>query len=153
MKTSKEGPKEIFWTKFRNLSQKSSIWSPFKVSIESRQKSLKNYDFCWKKNLSKILGISPKNVHLIRWVYPSPPEIWKFSELAPLALGTLRNSHYNILILCVLTVIDSAPRHHRDMRLVSLEPVGPQEVQREKNIPKSGQWPNYQTNFTPLMLF
>jgi hypothetical protein len=40
--------------------------------------------------------------------------------------------------LCVWPAIDSAPGHHTDMKSVSLEPVEPEGVQREK----SDQWPN-----------
>jgi hypothetical protein len=35
----------------------------FEISIELWQKPFKNYDFCWKKILNKILGTSPKIVH------------------------------------------------------------------------------------------
>ncbi len=46
--------------------------------------------------------------------------------------------YYNILILYVWPDIDSAPEHHTDMRLVSLELSGP-DMSREKNFPE--KWP------------
>ncbi len=59
-----------------------SFGPPFEISIEFRQKSLKNYDFCKKKIFLTILGTSPKNCPL-NPMSLSPLEIWKFSELAP----------------------------------------------------------------------
>jgi hypothetical protein len=40
-----------------------SFAPPFEISIEFRQKFFKNYDFCWKKILNKILETSPKIVY------------------------------------------------------------------------------------------
>jgi hypothetical protein len=56
----------------------------FEISIEFRQKSLKNYDFCWKNNFKQNFGIFAKNCPLNPMSLPPPPlEIWKFSKLAP----------------------------------------------------------------------
>ncbi len=48
--------------------------------------------------------------------------------------------------LSVCPAIDSAPGHDRDMRPISLEPVGPEVCDGNKIFPKSDQWPNYRTN-------
>jgi hypothetical protein len=68
-----------------------SFGPPFEISIEFRQKSLINCEFCWKKNFGDFAKNCPSNPMSLL-----PLEIWKSSELAlPLAWGTLRNSDYN----------------------------------------------------------
>jgi hypothetical protein len=57
-----------------------SFGPPFEISIEFRQKSLKNYDFCWKKFLNKIFG---EKLSIKSDEFTPPNEIKKFSELAP----------------------------------------------------------------------
>jgi hypothetical protein len=78
-----------------------------------------------------------------------------------------KNSNYSLLLgrrivwiyiiislFCVWPAIDSVPGGHVDMRPVSLEPVGPEGVQREKNFPE--KWPVAKLpnkNIMPIMLF
>jgi hypothetical protein len=66
-----------------------------------------------------------------------------------------KNLYYNIQkCLSVCPAINSAPGHDRDMRPVSLEPEGPDGVQREQNFTE--KWPVAELpkiEFTPLMLF
>ncbi len=62
-KTLKGGPREIFGLNLEMFLKNVSLGAPFEISIEFRQKSLKNCNFCWKKFLNKILGTSPKIVH------------------------------------------------------------------------------------------
>jgi hypothetical protein len=61
-----------------------SFGPPFEISIEFRQKSLKNYDFGWKKIFKQYFGDFAKNCLLNPMSLPTPsPEFLKFSELAP----------------------------------------------------------------------
>ncbi len=63
-KTLKGGLKEIFWTKFRNFSQKCFLWSPLWDFNRISAKIFKKLWFLLKKKiLNKILGTSPKIVH------------------------------------------------------------------------------------------
>jgi hypothetical protein len=69
-----------------------------------------------------------------------------------------QNLYYNIVILCVCVcvwqAIDSVPGGHTDIRPVSLEPVGPEGVQREKIFPE--KWPVVKLPnkyLMPLLLF
>ncbi len=81
-KISKGGLKEIFWTKFRNVSQKSLLWSPlWGFNRFSAKIFNKNCDFCWKKNFKQNFGDVAENCPL-NPMSLTPPEIWKFFELA-----------------------------------------------------------------------
>jgi hypothetical protein len=62
-KTLKGGPKEIFWTKFRNVSQKYFLWSPLQDFNRISAKIFKKLIFVEKKILNKTLGTWPKIVH------------------------------------------------------------------------------------------
>ncbi len=53
--------------------------------------------------------------------------------------------------LSVCPAIDSAPGHDRDIRPISLEPVGLRPA--KKIFPKSDQWPNYRTNKYAIYTF
>jgi hypothetical protein len=73
----------------------------FEISIEFRQKSFKNYDFCWKKNFKQNFGIFAKNCTLNSMsLSPPPSKIWKCSKLVPLAWGTLQNPAYKCVSSC-----------------------------------------------------
>jgi hypothetical protein len=82
-KKSQRGDQRIFFGLNSQIFLKIvSFGPPFEISIEFRQKSLKNYDFCWKKNFKQNFGDFAKNC-------PLNP-----MSLPPLARGTLRNPHY-----------------------------------------------------------
>jgi hypothetical protein len=70
----------------------------------------------------------------------------------------VQNLYYNIRILCVCVCvwhsIGSAPRRDTNLRMVSLEPSGPEPAIFEKNFPE--KWPVAKLRgkeFTTSMLF
>jgi hypothetical protein len=56
---------------------------PFEISLEFRQKSLKNYYFCRKNIVKQNFGDFAKNCLLNPMSLSPPLEFLKFSELAP----------------------------------------------------------------------
>jgi hypothetical protein len=73
-----------------------SFGSPFEISIEFRQKSLKNYDFV-EKNFKQNFGDFAKKLHIKSDEFTHPPfrnlRIFQVSPL--LARGTLRTPVYD----------------------------------------------------------
>jgi hypothetical protein len=65
------------------MGVKFYLGPPFEISIEFRQKSLKNYYFCRKKIFKQNFGDFAKNCPL-NPMSLTPLEFLKFSELAPL---------------------------------------------------------------------
>jgi hypothetical protein len=53
------------------------------------------------------------------------------------------NLYYNIIVLYVWPFIDSAPEHHTELRLASLEPVWHEEGHRLNFFSKNDQWLSY----------
>jgi hypothetical protein len=139
-----------------------------KISIKFEN----NENLCWNnKTTGKNLVIIIIQFHKFRKKHP---ENWTlFKEF----LMTFMASNVEILILfknnenlyndiqnlsvclcvcvCVWPPFFSVLRYDRNSRLVSLEPVWPEECpsKKKENLPKYYQWRNYGQKTTPPMLF
>ncbi len=113
-KPLKGGPKEIFEqnlemfplvppSRFFSTQVKISLGPPFEISIEFRQKSLKNYNFYWKKILNNF-EVFAKNCPLNPMSLPTS-EIFKIFRVSPI----WREVHWWTLIIIIFKQFDGEP--------------------------------------------